>query len=227
MKRDKKFISENLIIKDNKILTKVTTIIEFPKRFLDTDLAVIDKRTYVYVIFAINIGEKYSVSVIPAYIESKHLFIKESVKDGTEYVQFYYGPNMTLIESTEIIRNKVLTYNILNEFYLKSNIPWYIEYTDLNSILGNMKTYADSDIGASSLTNEIITSYITRNYNDKKIYHRLKIDEKYEYVSLDDLQYAAIGTLNKIAGAYFREGLTSALVIKEKSPTKLEDLARR
>lgn len=227
MNRDKEFIDSQITIKDNKVYTKEIAIIEFPKRYVDRKLAVMDEKIYVTGIFSIIIGNKYSVSLIPTYIETNPFYIKEIVRDEVEYIQFHYAKNSIIIENTTVIRNKVLTYTVFEELFLKANTPWFIGYEDLNRILENMGYYADSKIGENNLINEIITSYITRDLKNKKVYHRLAIDKPYTYVSLSDVFYSTIGTSAKLSGSFFSSGLVSALTQPEKSPTKLEEIIRR
>jgi len=227
MLRNKSLIQKHITLQNNQYVTDTLTILEFPKRYLDKDLATLGAKTYVYGVFALIIGDAYSVSLIPSFIETNPLYIKEILRDNVEYVQFYYGKDMPVIENTQVIRNKVYTYNILEEFYLRGNVPWYIAYDDLNTIFNNMLAYADSAIGSSKLTNEIITSYITRDIIDKHLYHRLSKKPDYTYIALDDIYYATLGTVNKLSGSYFDKGLVSALVQPEKSPTKLEQIIRK
>lgn len=227
MIRNKDTISKHITLKDKQYITDSPTIIEFPKRFLDKDLATIGAKTYVYGVFAIIIGDTYSVSIIPSFIETSPLHVKEVTRDNIEYVQFHYGKGMSIIENNSVIRNKIYTYNILEEFYLKGNVPWYIDYNDLNTIFSNMKYYADSNIGQSKLTNEIIVSYIARDTEDKTRYHRLSKNKDYCFIALDDIYYATLGTVNKLSGSYFDKGLVSALVQPEKSPTQLEKIIRK
>lgn len=227
MKRNKDTISSHITLKDKQYITDAVTIIEFPKRYLDKDLATIGAKTYVYGVFAIIIDDTYSVSLIPSFIETSPLHIKEIVRDSIEYVQFHYGKGMPIIENNVVIRNKVYTYNILEELYLKGNVPWFIEYTDLNTIFSNMRYYADSGIGDSKVTNEIITSYIARDTQDKRLYHRLSKNKEHCFIALDDIYYATLGTVNKLSGSYFDKGMVSALVQPEKSPTNLEKIIRK
>lgn len=227
MIRNKKTIEQHVKLVDNKYVTDTLTVIEFPKRYLDKEIATIADKTYVYGIFAIIIGEVYSVSLIPSSIETNPLYIKENIRDNVEYIQFYYGKDMPIIENKNVIRNKVNTYNILEEFYLRGNIPWYIDYEDLNTIFNNMRYYADSAIGDTKLTNEIITSYIARDPSDMHIFHRLSKNKESVYIALDDIYYATLGTVNKLSGSYFDKGIVSALVQPEKSPTKLEQIIRK
>jgi len=60
---------------------------------------------------------------------------------------------------------------------------------------------------------------------DKTQFYRQGSGE-YEYVDLMSPYYSMTSTTAKISGGHFQQGLTSAIVQKEKSPTKLETLVR-
>lgn len=227
MKRDPDFINSNLYIKDNKLYTKKKTIIEFPKQYGDKDLLTMEDNIFLFGVFAIIIDDKYSVSTIPTIIKTTPLVITEVVKDDeAEYIQFCYGKDAVIIENLDSIRNDILSYNVFELFYISGKIPWFLEYRDLVKLLDNMPRYADSGIGASFIANEVICSFLTRIKNDKTKFYRLDTTKPYTYVDLFNVYYSAISTLNKVAGSYFTEGLTSALVNKEKKPTRLENLVR-
>jgi hypothetical protein len=82
-------------------------------------------------------------------------------------------------------------------------------------------------LGDNWIANELVVSFITRYKENKAIFHRQKVDEEYDFVDLNNVYYSAISTLNKLAGNYFSESLVSALVQKEKEPTKLEMVVRK
>jgi len=226
MKRDKDFISSKLYIKDGKIYCKEKCIIEFPKWYEDKELATIQDVVYFYGVFSIIIGDKYSVSVIPTLCQTTPIMIKEIERDGVVYNQFVYGKDDCIISNTKVVKNELLSYNFFETFYMYARVPWFIEYEDLVRIMDNLPIYANSNVGGNFISNELTTSFITRVKDDKKKFFRQDSGKKFEYVDLMNVYYSALSTVNKIAGNYFMESMTSAIVQKEPKTTKLEDLVR-
>lgn len=230
LKRNKEYIQKNLYEKNNKIYTKVKTIVEIPKIFEDKNMLVIDKKVSYYGVCAIIMDDYYSVSCIPTLITCNPLTITEVEKEDSSYIQLIFAEDSEFIDNKSIIRHKLLSYNLFDLFFSQGKLPWYVEYEDVLKILDNLPLYAESNLGDNFISNEILTSFITRLKENPAVFLRqtnITDREKYTYVDLEDPYYSMNSTVNKIGGSYFNEGLVSALVEKEKSPTKLENLVRR
>lgn len=227
MKRDKAFIESKLYIKDDKIYTKEKTIIEFPKWYENKELLDIQDVTYLYGIFAIIIDNKYSVSIIPTLINTTPIIIREVERDNGIYTQFVYGKDDILIDNTNVVKKDLLSYNLFENFFIYAKAPWFIEYEDLIKILDNLYSYSNSNLGNNFVASELVTSFIARTKKDKTVFLRQNPSAEADYVDLTNVYFSALSTLNKVAGNYFTEGLTSALVQKEVAPTRLENLVRQ
>lgn len=225
--RDKNFIQKNLYVKDNQIYTKEKTIIEVPKLYETKNLISIKDEINVYGIFAIIMNDKYSVSLIPTLLTTTPIDINEIDRNGETYLQFLYGKDSVLINSTNVIQYELMVFDFFEMFFLQAKIPWFIEYEDLIKILDNSEKYAKSKLGSNYIATEIIVSYITKLKEDKTKFYRQNPNKEYAYVDLMDVYHSVQGTLLKLAGNYFTESLTSAIVQKEKEPTKLTNIVRR
>ncbi len=225
--RDASKIKSILYEKDNKIYTKEKLIIEFPKWYEDKELLSLGDQTYLYGVFALIKDNFYSVSTIPTLIQVSPTIITEIKKGEEIYTQFIFGENKIVIENTQVVKQELLSYNMFSQFFLNAKIPWYISYDDLVKIMDNLPGYAKSQLGDNWIANELVISFITRYKENKALFHRQKIDEDYDFVDLNNVYYSAISTLNKLAGNYFSESLVSALVQKEREPTKLEMVVRK
>lgn len=225
--RDKDYIKSKLYIKNDKIYTKEKTIIEIPKWYQDKDLLEIADKTYIYGLFAMIIDNKYSVSIVPTLISTVPITVTEVIKDNVEYINFIYGPDDPIIDNTRIVKHDLLSYNLFESFYLQSRIPWFVEYDDLIKIMDNLKKYANSNLGSNYIATELVTSYITRIKENKSMFYRQDTKKDYTFIDLMNVYYAATSTLNKLSGAYFTESLVSAIVQKEETPSRLENLVRQ
>lgn len=226
MKRDKDFIGSKLYREGDKLFCKEKCIIEFPKWYEDKEMATIQDVVDFYGIFAIIIGDTYSVSVIPTLVQSTPIMIKEIERDGIVYNQLIYGKDDCILNNIKVVKMELLSYNFFETFYMYARAPWFIEYEDLLRLMDNLPVYANSNVGGNFISNELTTSFITRSKMDKRIFFRQNGNKGFEYVDLMNVYYSALSTTNKIAGNYFMESMTSAIVQPEKETTKLEDLVR-
>lgn len=226
LKRDPQFIGSQLYREGDKLYCKDKCIIEFPKWYEDKELATIQDTVYFYGIFAILIGDKYSVSVIPTMCQTTPIMIKEIERDGVVYNQFIYGKDDCILNNLNVVKTELLSYNFFETFYMYARAPWFIEYEDLVRLMDNLPVYANSNVGGNFISNELTTSFITRSKADKKVFFRQDGSKGSEYVDLMNVYFSALSTTNKIAGNYFMESMTSAIVQPEAKTTKLEDLVR-
>ncbi|NTW91814.1 MAG: hypothetical protein HGA35_07815 [Erysipelotrichaceae bacterium] len=121
----------------------------------------------------------------------------------------------------------MLSYNLFENFFIYAKAPWFVDYEDLIKVMDNLYQYSNSNLGDNFVATELVTSFIARTKKDKTVFLRQDPTAQAEYVDLTNVYYSALSTLNKVAGNYFTEGLTSALVQKEKEPTRLENLVRQ
>lgn len=226
LKRDPKFIASHVTVKDGAYYTDTLTMIEFPKWYSEKELFVTGDVSYVYGLFAIVIGDSYSVSRIPTVINTKPVSITEVDRDGETYVQLFYGKGSKVLETTRAIMQPFLAYNFFDSYFMQAKVPWYITPEDLCYIMDNTVSYGGTNLGANQISNELLTGFISRTEKDKAVFYRLNPTGKPRYVDLMDVRYSSLSTTNKLAGNYFNESVTSALIQKETKPTTLENHVR-
>jgi hypothetical protein len=226
MKRDPEYFKKIIVKDNNKIITKESLKIEFPKRYIDKGLAKIGSNIEIYGIFALVKDDKYCVSNIPVMVYTSPIIINERTINKAEYVVFEYGPNSPIINDITVLKNNILTEALFQEFIINGKMPWFIEYEDVIVMFKNMVKYAASAIGENHVSSELITSYIARSRKDIKLFHRNAPNDEYIFAPLDDVFYSANSTFAKLAGNYFSDAIISAIKQPEKSPTKLEKLLR-
>lgn len=226
LKRDKTYIESNIINKDGLYFTKKKLIIEIPSWYRDKSLYDISDNVYVYGVFAFIMDDKYSVSIIPTVLPVNPVMTTEIERNGEKYLQLHFAPNDKIFVNDKTIMHSYLSYNFFEGYYMQAKLPWFIEYEDLVKVLDNTVKYAGSNLGANYIVNEVVTSFIARQEQDKKLFYRQNPKSNISYVDIMDVRYSALNTVSKLAGNYFDESLTSALLQKEKSPTTLEKLVR-
>jgi hypothetical protein len=227
LKRNKDFISSKLYTKDGKIYCKEKCTIEFPKWYEDKELATIQDSVQFYGVFAIIIGDQYSVSIIPTLCQTTPIMVREIEREGIVYNQFIYGKDDCILDNVNVVKVEILSYNFFETYYMYARAPWYIEYEDLVRIMDNLPGYAKSNVGDNYISNEVVTSFITRSKADKKVFFRQNGTKGFEYVDLLSPYFSSLSTVNKLGGNYFTNSLVSAIVQPETSTTKLEEHVRQ
>ena len=227
LKRDKDYVQKSIQKKEDGYYTTKKTIVEFPKWYEDKGLYEISDNTFLFGIFAFIVDDKYSVCRIPTVINTTPLMVKEIEREDGVYIQLIYGPGDKIINSQSVLMQPYLSYEYFNGFYMMAHMPWFITDEDLVRTMDNTIRYAGNNLGNSEIANEVLSAFVSRNPDDKRVFYRTRPTGKPYFVGLMDVRYSTLSTINKLAGNYPEESLVSALVNKEKRPTTLEMHARR
>ncbi len=220
-----KELGDSLITKDN-----LSVII--PARFINKHLAVMgDTITTLAILAIVDENDNYAIMNIPAMIELTPNAINEIDINGSTYLELEFDKGDLFCNNINLLKQDTFIYDMFDDFFIQGNIPWYLNYEDLSNILVMSQKYAGSKIGNNPLGLEILASIAARLPDDKTVFYRtLSKDMKKmktiqpSYVALQNIYYTFNSTLAKTAGSYFKEGITSALVNKESSKTKLEEI---
>lgn len=220
---------------DSRLIALKEVKIYVPARFEEQGLyEQVGSDTYIVGIYAIVVEDKYyAVSLVNAMIRvdpSSELKVKIQ---GEDYFEFTFAPGTSVFPTVNLVKNDVLVYRIYNEFISKGKIPWYLGYSELGQIFDTAQYHAGANIGQNPEVTELIVSIITRDAADKVKYYRTTINKPGEdvnkepsFIPLRSVTYGATNTTNKLAGSYWQEGLTSALVSPSERVERIESLLR-
>lgn len=205
----------------NKSIIALTNCkIQFPVRYEEVSLAVVENVVMTVGYFAIIVEDKYyGICNIPANIKLEPSFVSKIKIGDNSYYELEFEKGSTVFSTSEIVKNDVLTYYIYNEFIAGGNVPWYMDYSDLIKMFDDSSKYAGVRIGANLAIMDMVISNICRDKKDlTKFYRHIYKDlnqEKTnppEILSLRNISYGASNTTAKLLGSYFSDGLTSALI---------------
>lgn len=223
LKRDPKYIQSLIEVKGDKIFCKEKCIIEYPAWYDEKGMGESREEVSMYGIFAIIVGDKYSVSTIPTICTSSPIVVTEIERGGVIYKQLRFGKGDCIINDRKVVSYTLKAYNFFESFFMRAKIPWFIEYEDLVKCMDNLTKYAASEVGGSAITNELVCSFVSRSAKDKSVYYRqVGGSGDVSFVDLMNVYHSTVGVVNKLAGGYFNNALTSALVQKNEGNTKIE-----
>lgn len=223
LKRNPDLISKLIYIKNESVHCKEKAIIEFPAWYADKGFYEAQEQTTLYGVFAIIVGDNYSVSRVPTFIKTNPIAVGEIERNGELYIQLLYGKDDPIISTIKAIKHSISSYTYFETNFMRAKQPWFVEPDDVVFTMDNMSKYAGSNLGSNFIANELVVSFITRSKDDKKVYYRQTGNKgEYEYVDLMNVFYSAIGTVNKISGNYFADSVVSSIVQKSTTETKLE-----
>lgn len=235
LKRDPKVIHQDWkTVGDQRIITQKGCKIYIPSKYQDNRLVVIGVETYILGIFAVVIGDRYGVSRAPAMLRVEPDNIATVKIEDEDYLELTFEPGSSVISNTDVVQNNSLLYTIYNEFIAKGYIPWYFTYQDLGELFSLSKYYTGTFLGANHVIPELIAATISRNPDNLKQQYRHVVEKPQDLdkvpphiVKLNSVTYGATNTTAKLIGAYWEEGVTSALVHPSAKHEDIEDILRK
>lgn len=220
---------------DSSVMTTTGCRIFIPKRFIERGIAQVGSDNYSLGIFPIMTEDnKYLLFNVIAYVYLTPSEFRNTVIDEEDFIEFRFDANTTVIPSMNLVQKDTLVYSVFNEFISSGNIPWYIDYDDAGALFDTAGTIAGTSIGKNPETIEILAASISRQQQSKMEYFRTLVKTKEDvmklkpsYVPLKSVAYSATNTTNKLAGAYFDEGVTSALINPTTRPDTIGTILRK
>lgn len=220
---------------DSSVITTTGCKIYIPYRYVEKKMAYVGAVNYIIGIYAITVQDKYfGVSTINSMIPIDPTDTNRIKIGEDDYLEFVFDPGATVFKSTNLVKTNTIVYRIFDEFFDRGNIPWYIGYDDLGGIFDSASHFAGANIGKNREVTELLASIVARDPNDRTKYYRTCIDSLESmsktlpaYLPLRSVQYAATNTTAKLGGAYFQQGVVSALNTPSDRVERIEALLRK
>lgn len=209
--------------------------IYIPCRFAEQQLAFVGSETQISGIFAIVVEDKYyGVSLVNAMMRIDPTDTKKVMVQDVENYEFSFAAGSKVILNRNLEKSDTFIYYIYNEIVATGHVPWFFSYEDLGRLFESGGRHAGMKVGASHVIPEMIAAAISRDHKDRTKYYRQVIKTKAdldqnppEFIALRSVIYGATNTTAKLMGAYFDDGLTSALVNPSEKVEPIENLLRQ
>jgi len=234
-KRDKNICLDRLtVLEDGKVLTRVPCRIQVPERWMNVGLGSITDVTSVYGFFPILFEDDvYTVMNVCSLMDLTPSRTTMATIEEESYYEFHFDIDTPIIRSLKLIRQDTLTFNVLDEFIMKGKVPWWANVDDLCSIFDTADKHAGSKIAKVPQTIEFLVGVIARRIEERsKSLRQTAKDindyglDKIEFISLKSVLYAVNNTVSKLSGAYFHDGIVSAIVNPSTKTGKIEKILR-
>lgn len=220
--------------KDGTVLTRARCFIHVPERWMGVGLGEITDVTSVYGLFPIIFEDNsYGVINVCAMLDLTPSRTTMITVEDESYYEFHFDADSTIIKSLNVVRTDTLTFNILNELFMKGKVPWWISVDDLCSIFDTAQKHAGSRIAQVPQIIEFFTSVVSRRIEERakplrqtaKDFDDYRLD-KIEFIPLTSVLEAVSNTVAKLSGSYFHEGIISAIDYPASKTGKVERILR-
>ena len=228
-KRDPNYIKKFIkVLKDGSIIFTKEARVMLPKKWMDNDLITITDPITMVGVFAILMDNYYGVSSVTTLMSTDPDKINYDFVNDEEYIIFNYKENDRFIINSELVKRDNIPYKLFTFIFDKGKIPWYLTYTDVSQIYDSSIEFASVNFNLPHSVFEMVAGVIARNENAKNTFYRHgDWSKKPVFIPLRSVQFAASNTTAKLIGAYWSEGLASALVYPSERKELIEELLRR
>ncbi len=231
--RDADYVLSRLVEnEDGSVVTTAECSIQIPESFAARNLAVIGSEVFIFGFFPFIMGDRYAVNKTIAMMRINPSSTQKVVVNETPYIEFTFEPGDKIIASTALVVTDTLSYYMYDEFIAKGNIPWYMSYFDMANMFDTAKEHAGVNLGGRSII-ELIISTIARDPNDMTRLYRHILARPEDIltkppvtVPFRSVIWNTSDTTSKLNGAYYTEGINSALVNQSESVEMIEELLR-
>ena len=214
------------------VVTKQKITLQFPVRFSEIGLAKVGTETFVFGLFAIALDSgEYAVCNVNSLIELGKGLVEKEVIGEVEYFNFTFQPGDIVFKTKELVARPSLIYTAIDEFVFKGKIPHYLDYDDMGKLFDTAEHFAKTSAKILPSVTEFMAAYIARDKENRIKYIRetatqYKDFKNLKWVPMQSVYWSAPGTVNKLAGAYFQDGIISAIVNPSERVDKIERILR-
>lgn len=216
------------------LIAKKEIKVIFPVKYEESKLAHIADKVTALGVVAFVVDNFYAVNNSLARMRfSPSEIEKETFNDETYYV-LKFDAGSVIVENTNLVKEETLGYYIYNYFIALGRVPWYLSALDVIKLFETSGYYTGKTYGVNHAILEMINSMIIRDGLDNMVYWRQTLtspEEMYtkspEYVPLRNVPLGARNTTAKLMGAYFDEGLNSALLNDAETTELVEEILRQ
>lgn len=229
LKRDPVAIKKELVqASDHSVRLKTDARLLLPQPWLEKGLLTLGEKTTLLAIYALVIGNVYAVSTTLTMIESDPSVITTETIDDNEFYVLHYKPGDRFIVDANCVRRDSLPYRVFDTVLDRGKVPWFLTGEDLAQIYETSKHFASVGYPVDHSVFEIIIASLSRQKQDRSKFYRNggRFDEPPVFIPFRSVMYGASNTTAKLIGAYWTEGLTSALVYPSERKEVIEDLLR-
>jgi hypothetical protein len=220
---------------DGKLIAAKPIKLYIPTRFAERNLASVGIETHTVGIAGLVVEDTYyALFLVNATMRIEPTSLMKIMVGDDEYYEFFFEAGSTLVSTTKLVKIDTLVFRIYDEIIAKGRVPWYLGYDELGKLFDTAKPFAGANIGQNQEVTELIVSMIARDADDRTKYYRQTVKSRDDlkkrppaFIPLRSVQYSATNTVNKLAGSYWSDALTSALVSPADRSERIEKLLRK
>jgi hypothetical protein len=228
LKRDAKVVHSALKEVGDSLVAVKPLKIYVPEHYLSCELLNVSDKVSMVAIFGIVVGGYYSVSIADAMCITEPTSVTVVTIAGSKYYELTYEVGDKVMVNINLVQKNSILIVLYTDFLGRANVPWYFDYDELSAVFETCRLHAGASLQTDQAIIELLVSITARQQKDKRLFYRH--DNKLyrpAYIGISNVAFQANDTYTKLAGGYFNDGLTSALVTPTTTNEELVTLIRQ
>lgn len=235
LKRNPEAIINSLKEVGDTLVTAKPLRIYIPAFYTERGLAEIGSSTSIIGFCSFHIGDEYDFLLVPAMLNiSPTLTNTVKTAEYGEYLEFYFEPGSVVMPKVYVPMEDTITYLVYTVLHSKAKVPWFIDYNTFGETFVLAGEYAGIRLDDSKDKLDVLCALQARSPTDPSVFYKDYITDLKQietnpphYIPISSLVHAATGTLSRLGGRDFIDGLTSALVYPHDRVEELEGVLRQ
>ena len=218
-----KIVDESMVFIGDKLEVRI------PCRYSVYDLLEVTEHVRTIAIFEMIVNDTYSYGLIlPNVIVMNPTSVDRATINEVDYrvCTFLKGDKFML--STTVLKETFVPYYLYKEFINLGNMPSFLNYNDTALLFSNVEEMCDFNLKASPAILEMLYAHLYRDPDNLYVKYRYTdMSKNPVFIGTRDVAFGTESTTSKLIGAYFNDGVNSALVNASDRHYYLEDMLRK
>lgn len=216
------------IVENTMVFTGNHLEVRIPMRYKVHEALDVDEHVKALAIFEMIVNHEYEYGLLlPNIIKMQPSKLSRATIDDVEYqiCEFYNGDKFML--TTTVLKESHISLMMYNEFISLGNIPKFIDYNNIALLFDTAESMCDINLKTPHAVFEMIYSHLFRDPDD--LYTKYRFTNKTKppvFIGANNVAFGPESTTAKLIGAYFNDGVNSALVNASDRKYDIEDLLR-
>lgn len=217
------------VVENTMVFTGEICSVKIPTHYQIYDLLKVTSEVRTLAIFEILINNTYSYGfLLPAVIRMEPSRISRITEEGIEYQVCEFVNGDKFMVSTVILREPFIATSMYQEFISLGKLPSFMTYETTAKLFDAVEKVCDVNLHAPHVVWEMIYAHLFRDPTDLSIKYRFTdMKDKPIFIGTNNVAFGPDSTTSKLIGAYFNDGINSAIVNASEQQYDLEDLLRK
>lgn len=216
------------VVEDTMVFTGNHLEVRIPMRYKVHEALEVEDTVRALAIFEMIVNKQYEYGLLlPNLIRMAPSKISRTTIDSVDYqiCEFFNGDKFML--STTVLKESHIAPMMYNEFISLGNIPKFLDYNSTALLFDTAEKMCDINLKTPHSVFEMIYAHLFRDPDN--LYLKYRFTDKVKkpaFIGANSVAFGPESTTAKLIGAYFNDGVNSALVNASDQQYDLEDLLR-